>query len=306
MTILELSFTSAEHQLSVRKFSIDEAISTTFKIAIEAVSPDDDLDLEAIVGKPVMFRMVSGSAWVTSDTRVWTGVVSEMELLRTEPGGLSTYALTLEPTLWLLTQRVNNRLFQHLSVPEIAKKLLDEWKIRVDLRVDETRHPKLELRVQYAENDYAFFCRQLEEAGISFYFEDDGGHGSQLVLTDGPHRNEPRAGGAIRFVDDPSLARAAEHEYLTAVRVGNKVRPGRLTIRDFDFRRPGLSLHSESVVQHDVEGMLEQYHYIPGAFHHEGHQGGETPTADDKGVARAHHTAGQRRADRRLEGHRAG
>lgn len=36
-----------------------------------------------------------------------------------------------------------------MSVPEIVAKMLGEWEIRHDLRIDKERYPKLELRIQY-------------------------------------------------------------------------------------------------------------------------------------------------------------
>ena len=78
------------------------------------------------------------------------------------------------PALWLLTHRVNHRIFQHLSVP-IVEKLLAEWHIEPTKRLTGS-YPKLEYRVQYGESDYDFVRRQLVEAGISFYLgESDGG-----------------------------------------------------------------------------------------------------------------------------------
>jgi type VI secretion system secreted protein VgrG len=305
MSILELSFASGESTLSVRRFSVREAMSGLFTVSIQARSPNDDLDLESIVGKPAMFRVVSGLLGAHQDTRLWSGVCSELELTRVESSGLSTYALTLVPNLWMLTQRTDHRLFQHQSVPEIVGKVLDGWEIRHELRIEREAYPRLELRVQYGESDYAFVSRLLEEAGIAFFFEDDLLHGSQLVLHDRPHLGEPRESPPLPFVDEPSAVRAAEHEHVTAVRVKHHVRPGKLTIKDFDFRRPGFALVAESPAHAGVEARMEQYHYHPGAFLTEGHKGGETPTADDRGVARSHHAAGNRVAAQRLEGHRA-
>ncbi len=48
MAIVELSFSSGEHSLSVRKFKVSESISGLFQIAITARSPHEDVDLEAI------------------------------------------------------------------------------------------------------------------------------------------------------------------------------------------------------------------------------------------------------------------
>lgn len=309
MAILELSFSSGEGTLSVRRFSVTESLSGMFTVSIEARSPNEDIDLESIVGKPALFRIVSGLAWAHTDSRVWTGVVSEMELTRVEPSGLSTYELKIVPRMWLMTQRTNYRMFQHRSIPEIVRALLDEWRVRHEARIEEERYPRLELRTQYGESDYAFVARLLEEAGITFYFEDEVIDGSKLVLSDAPHKNEARGGGPIRFLDDAGLAQAAEHEYLTEVRVGNRVRPGKLTIRDFDFRRPGFALFGEAKVESPDDPGLEEYRYLPGAFLHEAPRDAprsvETPAADDRGALRHHQATGHLLAGQRLEGHRS-
>ena len=305
MPIVELSFSSGESSLSVRKFSVEESLSGLFSVKVAARSPNEDIDLESIVGKPALFRVVSGVAWAHLDTRVWTGVVSEMELTRVEPSGLSTYELTIVPNLWLLTQRQDYRLFQHQSIPEIVGKLLDEWRIRHQLRIEADKYPKLELRIQYGESDFAFVSRLLEEAGITYHFEDDVVDGSQLVLSDKPQSHEAREGGPVRFVDDASAAKAAQHDYVTEVRIGNKVKPGKLTIRDFDFRRPGFALFGEAAAHTGVESKLEQYQYLPGAFLSETARSAETPRADDKGAARHQQPLGHELAQKRLEGQRA-
>ncbi len=67
-------------------------------------------------------------------------------------------------------------------------------------------HPRLEYRVQYGESDFAFLCRILEEAGISFTFVDEGEKGSVLRFYDAPHASEARA-RAHRYVDHPNQRR---------------------------------------------------------------------------------------------------
>jgi type VI secretion system secreted protein VgrG len=59
------------------------------------------------------------------------------------------------------------RAFQHLSIPEIAGQLLEEWSIDPLWQLGNST-PRIESRVQYGESDYDFFCRLLEEAGIAF------------------------------------------------------------------------------------------------------------------------------------------
>jgi len=333
MGLLELSFASGESSLSARQFSVKEAMSELFEIRVMARSPSDDLDLEAIVGQPALFRIQTDLAHVQVDTRLWTGICRSLEQVRVEPSGLSTYELVIVPALWMLTQRRNNRLFQHISIPDIIDRLLTEWRLPYDWHIDRAQYPKLELRVQYGETDYAFFCRLLEEAGIAFYFSaDDAGRGSVLVLHDRPHANDPRPGPPLPFVDSPGQAQSAQVEYVTQVRVGHDVRSGRYTIRDFDFRRPAFPLFGEALVvrpsetggagEPALEAAYEQYHYQPGAALIEGAKtneprpadvnaalfsaaGSNTPVADDKGVARFDQPFVAGRASRMLEAERA-
>ena len=309
MTILELSLASGEESLSVRRFTVDEALMDPFRVSIMARSPHDDLDLGSIVGQPARFRIVSGLLLALEGARLWTGVCSAMEQTRVEPSGLSTYELTIVPTLWLLTQRRNHRLFQHVAIPDIVARLLAEWGIEPVWRIRRDRYPKLELRVQYGETDYDFFRRLLEEAGITFSFVAHAERGSEIVLDDEPQAGDPRAGLPLPFLDSPGQAAAGEKEYVTAVRFGQDVKPGRVTIRDFDFRRPRMTLESEAPATTGEEARYEQYRYEPSAFLRELPAEAElatsTPVADDRGVARFEGAHGTALAARDLAGIRA-
>lgn len=304
MPLFELSFASGESSLDVRRFSLHEGMSSLFEISIWARSKDADIDLESIVGKAASFRMKSGVVHAQRDDRVWSGVCSVMQLVQAERTGESTYLLRIVPLLWFLTQRRNYRIFQHLSIPDIVDRMLDEWRIERVWRVDRPTYLPLELRVQYGESDFAFVSRLLEEAGISYSFIEDPDKGSILVLHDAPEEAEERAGGAVPFVDNPN--QSSEKEYVTDVRLTHEVRPGRLTIRDVDFRRSQqYRLFGEGPVAEAPEDVLEHYHYLPGAFLVEKNKPADTPVADDKGVARHLDKAGEALATRSLEAIRA-
>jgi len=164
MSNLELAFESGEASLSPRRFRVEEHLSQLFQITVMARSPSEELDLDALVGRPAVFRIQSGAVGLTQKNRAWTGVVSRMEMSRVEDSelGLSTYELTLVPALWMLTQRRNNRLFQHLPIPDIVSRLLDEWRIAHDWVVSRERYLPVELRIQWDESDFAFLSRLLE------------------------------------------------------------------------------------------------------------------------------------------------
>jgi type VI secretion system secreted protein VgrG len=298
MPLLELSFACQEESLSIRRFSVHESMSSLFNVSVWARSPSEDIDLDAIVGQPAQFRLDSGVKHLGRAQRRWSGVCSAMELVQAEPTGLSTYFLRIVPKLWLLGQRVNHRVFQHLSIPDIVDRILAEWQIRPTWTIDRPQYPALELRLQYGESDFAFVSRLLEEAGIAYFFQDDGEE-SQLVLHDTPQSAEMRAGSPLRFVDNPN--QAAEMEFVTNVRLAHAVRQGRHTIRDFDFRRPEYQLLGEARKALPPEDLLEHYDYQQGAFLVEGNRAGDTPVADDRGIARHLDKAGKVLAERTLD-----
>ena len=286
---LSLSFASEHDSLSVRHFMVTERLSATFDISVVALSPIDDIDAESILGQPASFRVaprVSGAPLASSMApREWTGICSHFEQIQAEETGLSTYSIRIVPDLWLTTQRTNNRIFQHLTVPQIVEKLLGEWKIAHAFELDAASYPRHEYRVQYGESDFAFLSRLLEEAGISYRFGFATDKGTLVVLSDHPHRGEPRAGGPLPYVDQPSAN--AHRDFVTRVRVSRELRPGALSLRDFDFRgRLDYPRFGKATPAPGVEAELEQYRYAPGAFINEGRPGAEHAAhADDKEAA---------------------
>ena len=309
MSVLDLSFASGENSLSVRRVQIHEGVSSLFTISVWARSPHFDLDLESLVGQPAAFQIVHGTKLVANQGgRRWSGVVSLMEQVQAEQGNsgekpLSTYYLRIVPRLWLLTQRQNYRIYQHLSIPDISEKLLGEWGLKALLQIDKGSYPKLEYKVQYGETDFAFLCRLWEEAGIAFTFPDDE-EGKTVILGDKLQEGATRDGEPIPYVDNPNAA--SEKEFVTRVTLAHEVRPGAHTIRDYDFRRPSFPLFGEAPKAKGPEDTYEQYHYQPHGFLVEPGKGGDTPTADDKGIARHEQKSGQERADRTLAGTRTG
>ncbi len=304
MDLAQLTFENGESSLSVREFDVRQTMSDLFEIRIVARSPSADLDFEELIGQRTMFSLRTPAQNALTPVRTWTGVCSRCEQVRAEVNGLSTYELTLVPHLWLLTKRRNHRLFQHVSVVEIAHAMLSEWDVPHRLNVDRGAHPPLELRAQYGESDYDFLCRLLEDAGISFSFVEAPDVGTLLVLSDEPHGADPRL-APLPFVDEPSDAEVAGVEHVTGVSVRREIRPARVVIRDFDFRKPRYELLAQASAEAGLEERLEQFVYAPGAFKTEGHQSSDTPTADDLGVARADELAGVGLARRMLEGERS-
>jgi type VI secretion system secreted protein VgrG len=287
--------------LDVREFSVQQRMSSLFEITLVALSDNADIDFDAVVGQPASFR-IQADASGPVPVRVWTGICKHIQQIAVEEAGLSTYRLTLVPTLWFTTQRRNHRMFQQLSELDIARKILAEWGIEPELRITGTYKTR-KYRVQYAESDFAFLSRMLEDAGISYCFE-QGDTETRLVLSDAPQSSERRT-APIAFRDHPTTS--MDHEYVTHVHIGQRVRPGRYTLRDHDSRLAASYklLASAEAPEAGIEGRLERFHYAPGAFLFGTDQGEDNPHADDKGKTRTDTREGAAIAKRRLEAKRA-
>jgi type VI secretion system secreted protein VgrG len=156
--------------------------------------------------------------------------------------------------------------------------------------------------VQYGETDFAFACRMLEDAAISYYFEQSE-DGSKLVLDDEPQSRDI-VHPLLQFHDSPGVL---DSKFVTRLSTLQAVRPGRMTIGDLDYRKPSTSQPRLSALRGLAqESALEQFDYEPGAFLYQGEAGGSTPAADDRGASRTDTAAGGEKTENRLLARRQG
>lgn len=276
----------------VRRFAVTEGLHELFRVELEILSPDMNVDLDALMGAEARFELRRHPEFAA---RSWQGLVTRAEHVGIDDAQLSTYQLVVEPELWLLTQRRNYRVFQQLSDPAIVLEVLGDWGIEPRIAYDASAYLGRKYRVQYAESDYAFICRLLEDAGITFFFEDTDGE-TRLVLSDAPQAAPPRPplSWVVRPGGGPLL------EIATDVEVRRRLRPGRYTQRDVDFRRsPEFPLVASEGIG-GVEAQLERFHQNYGAFLYSAEPSGDTPVADDHGAARTSLDVAERQVRRRL------
>jgi len=281
---------SAGDVLDVRSLRVAEGVSMLFRIELEVVSHNQDIDFSAVVGQPARVALNR-----LGHTRAWEGVVDDIAQLRVEPSGLSTYALSVVPTLWLATQGQNYRVFQNQSELDVVTSLLGERNIRFLRR---TLHPykRRSFIIQYGESDFAFISRMLESIGVSyaFAFSDDS---FVVVLADALEAIAPTI-ESLPFFDTPP-----EHakRWVNHLTVRQRVRPGRHRVQDLDYRRPS-NAQPALEASHGLpqEQALEVMEWSPGAFLFETEIVGETPAADDRGVARTDTAAGRSLVSNRL------
>lgn len=284
----------------VRAFTVTEAISTLFRAQIDATHPSPSVDFDAIVGQPARLSIALEGG--ESAPRLWTGIINHLELVRALPDneGLCSYAVTLVPRLWLLTQRRNYRVFQYQSEVDIALTMLEEWSVDHEARLDRKSYKPRKYKVQYAETDYEFFYRVLADVGVSFFFEPGESGELKVILADGPQR-APRLPEVLTYEDTPIMR--SGKLFCTNLRKSQRVRPTRVTLRDRDYRRDAaFELQATAAV--DPDAPLELFYY-PENFNFISDRDDQgSPAADDRGRARTDEREASRIAQIDLEARR--
>jgi type VI secretion system secreted protein VgrG len=232
----DFSVEGLDTALEVARFEVDEAISELFRVRVTLTSVAPELSLDDLVGRAAVLRIHTGD---DAETRYFHGMVARVEETGLTPAQ-ALYTALLVPKAFLLGQRQDTRFFQDLSTPQIVAEILRSSGITdVALSITEP-HETRAYCVQYRESDWAFVSRLLEEEGIHYFFEH---HEDRHVLriSDQPtsHPAIP-AQSTLRHIPDRGALRGGEavHE----LNYAQEIRPGKVTLSDFNFEHPSLPL----------------------------------------------------------------
>ena len=248
-----LSLEGIEHDFKVLEFQGREAISQPYRFDLELVSERPDLDLESLLHRPVFLAFAPDG----------NGIHGLLHQAAQGESGkrLTRYRLTLVPQLAYLAHRTNQRIFQHLSVPQIVAQVLEEHGIQADayrFQLGPVIYPPREYCVQYDETDLHFLQRLCEEEGIHYHFEHStAGH----VLVFGDDQTVFPKLAATAYQQDSGLV--ADQPVIKRFGLRLETRTSRVTRRDYDFEKPRLTM--EAAFHSDFQPDLEDYDY-PGRF----------------------------------------
>lgn len=248
-----LTLEGGQHDLKVLEFTGREAISQPFRFELELVSERPDLDLESLL---------HGQAFLSFDAQ-GCGIHGQIYQVGQGDSGkrLTRYHLSLVPRLTYLGHRINQRIFQHQSVPQIVTQILKDHSILRDafeFRLG-SEYPEREYCVQYAESDLAFIQRLCAEVGIHYHFQHSP-EGHLLVFGD-DQTVFPKLPEPTLYLPGSGMSAGAPAIQRFNVRV--ETRTSVVTRRDYNFEKPRLSLESRS--DGEQRPVLEDYHF-PGQF----------------------------------------
>jgi type VI secretion system secreted protein VgrG len=259
---VEASVTVAGTAYRALRYELSEGLSRVSTLSCEILDDTADApDPADLVGKPAELSLERSDG---SAKRTFSGEVVEVERIP-DDDGVRTTRLTVVPAVWKLGKRADCRIFQKLSVVDIAKKVLtgggvpagqQQWKVSGS-------YPARDYTVQYRETDLDFILRLFSEEGIYFavHFEDGK---DMLVVGDDPKGlGDVEGAKSLRFLAEMGFQGAIDH--VTRVSQKQQVRSDKVMLRDYDPDKPKVKLESKAEGKDDGSHSLEVYQY-PGRF----------------------------------------
>ena len=234
MAQVELSFAERVGDITCEALRGHERLGEAVDFELEVVSAEP-IEAARVLRKPCAIRIAAGSS-----ARTIHGVVTRItSFAAPRAESARRHRLTVRSPLALLEHRQRSRVFQHLSVPDIVRRVLVDGgygagAVRVALQEPHEVRPYV---VQYGESDATFVRRLCEEEGLYFRFE-AGDDGEEVVLEDTSAAAPPALDASLPVVDDSMLA--SRHVVAFGCSVARQRRPGRVVVRRYDHEHPAL------------------------------------------------------------------
>jgi type VI secretion system secreted protein VgrG len=238
-----------------------EGMSELFSFNILAVSLDNNIDLDTLLGQSCHVVADEG----TLGRRFYHGIVTEAMWERTE-GDLNYYRLLLRPWIWLLGKTSDCRIFHDKTVLEIVSETFQRHGFR-DFRLATTHsYPTLHYTVQYRETDLNFVERLLEQHGISWFFEHSENNHT-LVLADGRSSHTPAPDLAqVKFNAGTREHKQAREPVLDHWSLSRRLRSGKVALTDYNHLTPNAQMRADHVGSESYEYNALELFDFPGIY----------------------------------------
>lgn len=242
-----LQFTAKEAPVvHVVSFRGRERLSKPYQFVVTGFS-EDVFPAQLLVGKSCALTMTPGRE---TESRVVHGFVSRARVSpNTRMGRGVDVELRLSSRLFELGLGRTSRIFQDLSVPEIAAQVLNGARLpnRSKLALEHIARPYC---VQYAESDLEFVQRILADEGLYYYFENVEDRAG-LVLCD--HASHMDASPEERLEFRPGVGLGRRANEVGGIAGVARTRADTVTVRARDFTRPLIDLPASAVSAGDGE-----------------------------------------------------
>jgi type VI secretion system secreted protein VgrG len=270
----EISIALGDVQKGLIQLKASEAFSQPFHVSVDLLSSLGEIDLMPHLGKPAVISISEDDILL----RHFHGILTDGEFLENIDKVGWVYRLTLRPIAHLHESGRNFRIFQMMSTRDIVAEVFKGCGIEASFGKLSGGKRVRKYCVQYAESDFSFASRLLEEEGI-YYFYEHSVDNHTLVLCDSPTSHGEAKASPLTFnpssstiLNVDSNARfdttglAFIQEWRERVESGGEKR---VTLRDFDFQQPNAPLEQcASPDENDppASDVAEVYDY-PGRYY---------------------------------------
>jgi type VI secretion system secreted protein VgrG len=254
--LLGITGSFAPGTFGVEHFGGWDSLGSPFSYDATLLSNSATFDISSLVGDTVTITV----SLADGNTRYFNGYVTRMSLVDIFDTHVR-YQIHVEPWLSMLSARINNRIFQHQSVPDIAKALFREHGFSDFEDQLSASYAEREYVVQYRESDFGFVSRILAHAGVYYYFRHEANR-HVLVLADAASAHATVPDYATLDFHPQGTPSDGGDEFLNRWEVAHQWRSGAYASNDFDFERPkaDLTAQLQANAKHK-KGDLEIFDY---------------------------------------------
>jgi type VI secretion system secreted protein VgrG len=221
-----------------------ESLSQLFSFQLDLIAENTTVvAFEKLLGQKITVRVE-----LPKGQRHFNGICNRVSQGERD-NDFTAYRMEIVPQFWLWTRKAQSRIFQHMTVPDILKKVLTGMDPPPALELQGTFQPR-DFVVQYRETDFNFACRLMEEEGIYYFFKhSDGSH--QMVLANTPQSHTEVPGGKINYEDVVGGVRDDDRIY--DWEKYQEIRSGKYTVWDHCFEKPHKHLEADKDIQPSVQ-----------------------------------------------------
>jgi type VI secretion system secreted protein VgrG len=171
----------------IRRMHLTEALSEPYTLLLDLVTEDIEADTDSMLGASIELQIARDVL-----VRRVCGVIHQVEYIGVVHDRLQI-RVKIGPALFVLGQRVDIRLWQNITVPDVIKEVLEAGlgDYGRTLKIDglTARYSPREYIVQYRESDLDFVHRLLEEEGITYWFDHGSEEGNEVMVLEDSNDN---------------------------------------------------------------------------------------------------------------------
>ncbi len=245
-----------------------EELSHPFEIEVGILATLGEIDLAPHIGEPVNITVYEEQDIV----RYFSGLLVEATHTNEDGDGFH-YNLSLRPFTHFMASKSGFAIFQEKTVIDIIKDVFSAAGISdYELRISES-YEAFEYCVQYAESDFHFLSRLMEQEGLYYFFE----HSEDkhlLVICDKASTHKPGSAETIAF--NPSAGSAQAYNvaeelgghnalYTWTERVASTGHE-QVMMRDYDFKKPVDPVDGKASEDSQHPRDSQEHYAYPGQF----------------------------------------